>query len=185
MVNKVFKIISIVLICVLGVWIIYISIPFTALFVHSVTDGFNYDPTQEPKPRVTRGEFQLELTYAVNGEIKTVSDIYVCEYEGYIESIDFLEWNGYMKSTKEVGFLIYKNKNAKIFCMLGYPSYYMGELQEKPYPVIIEEKGAGSGVITEEELLKNYGIEIKSWKTDPPIKNSFEKKHKETQGDGF
>ena len=172
--NNIFKIISIILICIFGLCIIYISIPFTALFVHSVIDGLKCNPSHEPKPQVSYGEFPLELTYSIDDEIIKISDIYICEYNGYIQSIDFLEWDGYMKSTKEIGFLIYDKGNTKIFCLIGHPSYYMGEHQEEPHPVIVEEKGSGSGTITEEELLKNYGIELKNWKTASPIKNSFE-----------
>ena len=184
--NNILKIFSIILICVFGLCIIYISIPFTALFIHSVIDGLKCNPSHEPKPQVSYGEFPLELTYTIDEDTIKISDIYICEYSGYIESIDFLEWDGYMKSTKEIGFLIYDKGNTKIFCLLGYPSYYMGELQEEPHPVIVEEKGAGSGTITEEELLKNYGIELKTWKTASPIKNSFEefKEKTKTQGDG-
>lgn len=156
--------------------------------MHGFIDSLQYDPSKEPKPQVSYGEFPLELTYTIDDETIKISDIYICEYNGYIESIDFLKWDGYMKSTQEIGFLIYNKGNTKIFCLLGHPSYYMGELLEEPHPVIIEEKGSGSGSITEEELLKNYGIKLKSWKTAPPIKNSFEefktRGGSQTQGDG-
>lgn len=183
--NRIFKIISIILICIFGLCIIYISIPFTALFVHGVIDGINHDPTQEPKPQITHGEFPLELTYTIDDKTIKISDIYICDYRGYIESIDYIKWDGYMKSTKEVGFLIYDKGNTQIFCLLGHPNYYMGEIEYEPYPVIIKEKGGLSGTITEEALLKNYGIELKNWKTAPPIKNSFEEFEKgEKTGDG-
>ncbi len=172
--GRIFKTISIILICVLVIGIIYISIPFTALFTHSIIEGLKHDPSLDPKPQVTHGEFPVELTYTIDGKTTKISDVYICEYAGYIESIDFLEWDGYMKSTKQIGFLLYNKGNIKIFCFIGHPGYYMGELKEEPYPVIVEEKGIGSGTITEEELLKNYGIELKNWKTASPIKNSFE-----------
>ncbi len=168
------KIILIILICILALCITYISIPFTALLVHGVIDGLKYDPSLEPKPQVTNGEFPLELTYTINNQTIIISDVYICEYVSYKESMDSILWDGYMKSTKEVGFLLYDKGSTKIFCLLGDPSYYMGEHQDEPYPIIVEEKGPGSGIITEEELLKNYGIELKSWKTASPIKNSFE-----------
>lgn len=181
--NNIFKIISIILICIFVLCIIYICIPFTALFVHSIIDGLKCNSSHEPKPQVSYGEFPLELTYTIDDETIKISDIYICEYIRYIESIDLREWDGYMKSTKEMGFLLYDERNIKIFCLLGHPGYYMGELQEQPYPVIVEEKGAGSGIITEEELLENYGIELKTWKTASPIKNSFEEFTGKT-GDG-
>lgn len=181
--NNIFKIVSFIFFCFFSIFVIYISIPFTALFVHGVIERLKYDSAQEPKPQVTYGEFSWELTYTVNDKTINIKDVYVCEYSGYDESINLRRWNGYIKSSKEVGFLIFYDKGTKVFCKLGDPSYYMGEHQEEPHPVIVEEKGSGSGTITEEELLKNYGIELKTWKTASPIKNSFEEFTGKT-GDG-
>jgi len=172
--SNIFKIVLIVFACVFVIFVIYISIPFTALFVHGVIEGLKYDSAQEPKPQVTYGEFSLELTYTVNDKTINIKDVYVCEYSGYDESINLRRWNGYIKSSQEVGFLIFCDKSTKVFCKLGDPSYYMGDSQQEPHPIIIEDKGMVSGVITEDELLKNYEIKIISWNVMPPIENSFE-----------
>ncbi len=174
MTNNILKIVSIVLSCLVALFIVYMSIPFTSLLVNGVIDGLKYDPSHEPKPEVLYGEFPLELTYTIDDETIIISDVYICEYTGHIEGRDFLEWDGYMESTKEIGFLLYDNRDVKVLCMLGHPGYYMGEFQEELCPVIVEEKGAVSKTITEEDLLKDYGIELKSWKTASPIQNSFE-----------
>ena len=169
--RNVFKIVLIGFVCV---FVIYISIPFTALIVHGVIEGLKYDPSQEPKPQVTYGEFDWELTYTVDDKTINIKDVYVCKYSGYSETINLRRWDGYIKSSHEVGFLIFHNKHTKVFCMLGNPSYYMGDSQQEPHPIIIEENWMGSGTITEEELLKNYKIKIISWNVMPPIENSFE-----------
>lgn len=172
--SNIFKIVSIIFLCVFSIFVIYISIPFTALFVHGVIEGLKYDSAQEPKPQVTYGEFSWELTYTVNDKTINIKDVYVCEYSGYDESINLRRWNGHIKSSKEVGFLIFNDKDTKVFCKLGDPSYYMGDSQQKPHPIIIEDKDKISRVITENELLKNYGIKIISWNVMSPIENSFE-----------
>lgn len=172
--RNIFKIGLIGFVCVFVIFIIYISAPFTALFVHSVIEGLKYDTSQEPKPQVMYGEFDWELTYTVDDKTINIKDVYVCEYLGYNETINLRRWDGYIKSSHEVGFLIFHNKHVKVFCKLGDPSYYMGDSQQEPYPFIIEDKGAESGLITEEELLKKYKIKIISWNVMPPIENSFE-----------
>ena len=187
MAKRIFKIVSIVLISIAAICLIYIAIPFTGLFVHGIIEGLKYDPSQAPKPEITYGEFQLELTYTINDKTIKVSDIYVCEYVGYNESMNSPNWSGVMKSTKEDGFVLYDKDRTKIYCMLGYPEYYMGEIQEKPTPVIwIEKKGvvfgAASGIISEKQLLEKYSIEIKEWKTAPPIENSFKEFEKAENG---
>lgn len=169
-----FKVVSIILISVFGIFVIYISLPFTTLFVHSVIEGLNHDSSQEPKPQITYGEFSVELTYTVDNQTIETVDIYVCEYAGYTEAINLRRWDGYMKSTKKVGFVLYDEKDTKIFCKIGDPSYYMGDSKEAPYPIIIKDTGALSGMITQEELFEDYGIKLVEWKTSPPIKNSFE-----------
>ena len=35
-----------------------------------------------PRPEIEKGEFPFSVTYEFAGEIKTVSGVYVCEYNG-------------------------------------------------------------------------------------------------------
>ena len=75
--RNIFKIVLIGFVCV---FVIYISIPFTALIVHGVIEGLKYDPSQEPKPQVTYGEFDWELTYTVDDKtinIKLILSIFL------------------------------------------------------------------------------------------------------------
>ena len=41
-----------------------------------------------PRPEIKTGEFNFSVTYEYNGEIKTVSGVYVCEYDGIDWAID-------------------------------------------------------------------------------------------------
>ena len=155
---------------------LYFAFPHTLLLGYNLIEGLKYDPSQEPKPEITYGEFPLELTYKVDDELITVTDVLVCEYYSYDETLDLIHWNEVMKSTNEMGFVLYDKGGVKITCRLGRAEYYMGEEgQEEPQPIISKEiKWIGSSSLTEKELKETYGIELISWKTAPPIENFFD-----------
>ena len=51
-----------------------------------------------PRPDVKEGEFDVSVTYEVNGEIKTLDLVYICEYDGVgwtIEGTSYRAWNGH------------------------------------------------------------------------------------------
>ena len=53
-----------------------------------------------PRPEIKEGEFSFTVTYEYNGEIKTVSGVYVCEFSGISWALDggyHRAWNGYIK----------------------------------------------------------------------------------------
>ena len=57
--------------------ILYVVIMFIAAF-----GGFNF-LLNVPEPEIKYGEFPCALTYEVDGEIKTIEDIIVCEFDGF------------------------------------------------------------------------------------------------------
>ncbi len=126
-----------------------------------------------PPPEITYGEFPVELVYEIDGEIVTVSDIYVCEYEGYRHRRH--EWKAYMKRTGELGFVLHKDLFTKIYCRIGYADYYMGENVEAPgmEAVVIYKDFSGSGVLFPAELYEKHKIKLISWTMPEPIENSF------------
>ena len=53
-----------------------------------------------PRPEIEKGEFPFSVTYEFAGEIKTVSGVYVCEYNGTRVSLDggaHRDWKSYFK----------------------------------------------------------------------------------------
>ncbi len=44
--------------------------------------GLYFSPAP-PKPEITYGEFDFKLVYEINGEIRTVEDTIVCEFDGF------------------------------------------------------------------------------------------------------
>lgn len=65
--------------------------------------GFALLP-KPPKPTICYGEFPFTLTYELNGEVKTIEDIAVCEFDGYYELTGAgqdRKWKTYLKSEKD------------------------------------------------------------------------------------
>ena len=51
-----------------------------------------------PRPDVKEGEFDVSVTYEVNGEVKTLDLVYICEYGGIgwtLEGTSYRAWNGH------------------------------------------------------------------------------------------
>lgn len=82
-------IVALMLICVIGVLII--ASPWIILGV-----GLWLSPAP-PKPEITYGEFDFKLVYEIDGEIPTIEDTIICEFDGF--NID--EANGKTRRWKE------------------------------------------------------------------------------------
>ena len=57
-----------------------------------------------PRPEITYGEFPFTLTYELDGEIKTIEDTIICEFDGFEaigESGKYRKWKTYLKSGNE------------------------------------------------------------------------------------
>lgn len=40
-------------------------------------------PPNPPKPKIKYGEFKFKMTYSVDGKLKEVSDVIICEFKGF------------------------------------------------------------------------------------------------------
>ena len=69
------KITMIIVICVI-IFILLVVLFFIAAF-----GGFNF-LLSVPEPQIKYGEFPCKLTYEINGEIKTIEDTIICEFDG-------------------------------------------------------------------------------------------------------
>lgn len=139
-----------------------------------------------PTPEITYGEFPFEIVYEIDGEIITINDIYVCQYDGIGANEGYgkhREWKGYIKSTGEKDLILLEDGNLKLACSLGGPKYYMSdpsiptqEFTPKIFYIISPNEfgGTSSGVMDIEPILEQYKIKLISWKLSEPIPNSFE-----------
>ena len=65
-----------------------------------LTVGFTSCGITVPRPKIKSGEFNFSVTYEYNGETKTVSGVYVCEYANLHWTLDGgfrRSWTGYIK----------------------------------------------------------------------------------------
>lgn len=160
--------------------VLYIALGWTVVLGGSWL--FLPNPSQ---PEITHGEFPFEIVLEIDGVTKTISDAYVCEYDGIGAGSNgkYIKWKGYIKSTGEEDIILVYEDNQQICCSVGSPEYYMNDPDhvqyEKNYPKVFYKKphemgGVSYGLISESELLAKYKIKIINWNFSNPIENSFE-----------
>ena len=172
---------KIFLICGIILCVFLLFTPAMLLSIYGTTKGNSYSP-----PKVTYGEFPFKLVYKLNGEEYTVEDTVICEY--IKTEYDWNKgkrriWKRYLASNpKEEDILITKGFNRAVYFFIGDAEYYMGDSDlyygEFPFvPHVYISKYisvfSATGSLSQEEILKHYGIEIVSWEFSDPIENSF------------
>ena len=155
----------------------YFSWPWIMIFA-----GIWLSP-DPPEPQVQYGEFPFEIVYQLDGELYTVSDVLVCEYDGI--GVDegvgkHIQWKGYLKSNGNEEIVLLRKDSVRIVCSIGSPEYYMGdgdysEQGIQPDLLLIEdyESLTTVHVLTDAEGEK-YKIKLISWQLSKPITNTFE-----------
>ena len=173
-------VLSPILLIILGIFIWFIGSMGYGLL------GYIFIPNP-PKPEITYGEFPFEIVYEIDGEIFTIQDVYVCEYDGVSLDSDgsgkHRNWNGYIKSTGESKPVLLKDENITLACYIRSPGYYMNDPYEtddvlvSPYIFYIispnDYGGTSTGVMDIDSFLDKYKLKLVSWKLSTPIKNSF------------
>jgi hypothetical protein len=140
-----------------------------------------------PKPMIESGEFDFSVTYEYDGERKTVSGVYVCEYTDLSWTIDggySRTWSGYIEGneiedhvridTTEDGSEIFLvlNLNADYFMddynfdLYGFPEPY---IMVKYYT----EDGTMGIIYDVDDIKEMCGASIISYEYDEPVENSF------------
>ena len=135
-----------------------------------------------PAPQITKGEFPFEITYEIDGEIITVSDVYICEFDGFDwnEGVGkYRKWKGYIKSSGAEELILLEDGDLKFAVSIGSPEYYMGDpscpySENTPSVYYIKPNELGGTSLGIESLLEQYKIKLISWAFSEPIENSFE-----------
>jgi len=167
---------------------------FYLMAVWYIFGGYAYF-SKELEPRIKHGEFSIRLTYELDGKIKVIDDVLVCEFDGYEvfgEAGKYRKWRSYLKSGNEE--IVLKNLRGKgikdelgntvieLFFSYGDAGYYMGDSQgySPPatydfveYKYITEEGIEGKSAFNTNEALKKYGIRLISFEASSPVKNTF------------
>ena len=170
---KIIKRISIIIVAV----ILAISI---ILMLPVIFFNIAYLFTPVARPEITYGEFPFTLVYEIEGEVITINDVYVCNFDGFTTSTagKFREWKGYLKSNGDEDLFITEDDKLEIYINIGAPAYFMGD--EHPYKVpmephiyYLEKDPEDIIVMSKEELCEQFNIKILEWDFPIPITNTF------------
>ena len=139
-----------------------------------------------PRPDVKTGEFNFSVTYEYGGEIKTISGVYVCEYNGTDWALDggsYRDWVGYIGdgTTKECIKLATAEDGGIVELNLYFdPGHFMGDSYEEgdepfaPMITVRVEDEEGLSFENDADLIAEvYGARIISYEYDEPIENTF------------
>ena len=135
-----------------------------------------------PRPEIKEGRFNISVTYEYNGEIKTVTGVYVCEYEGVtwynVNRDPFVNWKESFEGDIKYGGILpicNTDDGGEIFIsLLLYPEYFMGDPDYADYtPIIRAELWYPDEQIDDAERIAEYGVELISYEYDEPIENTF------------
>lgn len=144
-------------------------------------------------PKITRGEFPFTITYEYKGEITTISDTLICEYDGAVKSLFSATdrfWNYSTKQNENILYFLLENDNESLYLDIGMDAaYYMGDPLYKETIQYLEEAFNGEiefnapcGYYCNAELeidtfdveeLEKQGFKLLSYEYPEPIKNSF------------
>ena len=140
-----------------------------------------------PRPEIKKVEADFSITYEFNGEVETVSGVYVCEYDGLNWTLDggyHRDWIGYVKdgALEEMIELARTDDGREFYLVLGlYPDYFVGEstdgLWDDPAPYLmirVCDEDGGVSFIDEADLIEEaFGAKIIEYDYPDPIENSF------------
>ena len=138
-----------------------------------------------PRPEVKEGEFDVAITYEVNGEVKTLDLVYVCEYDRVawtLEGTCYRAWKGNFVGYDDGDVIpVLETEGGKVaLCILIYPEYFMGEPDyiDDFFPVVLTNyiyyEDGNEMIIDDQELIaEEYGVKVIGCEYSEPIENSF------------
>ena len=135
-----------------------------------------------PRPEVKEGRFNITVNYEHNGEKKTVSGVYVCEYDGVIgynvNEAPFVSWKENFEGDIQDGGIIpicNTDDGGKIvISLLMYPEYFMGDPEGADRtPIIRVELWYPDEQIDDVERIAELGVRLINYEYDDPIENTF------------
>ena len=139
-----------------------------------------------PSPAVEEGEFDVSVTYEVNGDAKTLDLVYTCKYEGTawsLEGASYRDWRGHFKGYGDgdvIEVASTEDGGKIVLCFLIYAEYFMGEPEyiQDFYPVVLTnyiyyEDNVEMIEDDQELIATEYNVKILGIEYDEPIQNTF------------
>ena len=155
------------------------------LFVLMLANIFASCGSSVPRPKIESGEFNFSVTYELNGVQKTISGIYICEYDGASWALDggySRDWIGYIKDDKtdELIDIGTTADGEEITLDLGLnPYYFMDDFVEGVDEIatpnlVVTCYGEGISFESDADVIEEkYGAKIVAYEYDDPIENTF------------
>ena len=142
-----------------------------------------------PRPKVKEGSFNFSITYEVNGEVNTLSAVYMCEFDGVSWSLDggygrdWKAWTeGNFKGDDYSAIIGTTEDGGEIILFFGiYPEYFMNDStgdrgipEPSVYIAYPENEHGEIGLVNDPaEVESLYGAKIISSEYADPIENEF------------
>ena len=153
-----------------------------------------------PDPSVKEGSFDFSVTYEVDGDVATVSSVYVCEFEESGWGLDgwYINWNEYIEDSELAtrlestrGYLLLKTiDDGEIYLDLNLSArYFMLDPRFEDHantdePIVIRPRllieyseakydEIGESYSEDAAVLEGYGVKIISYEYDAPIENTY------------
>ena len=145
---------------------------------------------QVPRPEIKKGEFNVNITYEQDGEVKTLSGVYVCKYRGIEWTIAgnfYRKWKGTFKGEikDEIVDICTTDDGGVVTLTFGfYPEYFMGDpefAEHAPnvglsliyYGIREKNHTTYDAIYDDPEYIASYGVKLIDVEYDEPIENSF------------
>ena len=156
---------------------IILAVAILVIAVYSVVSSIAFKPT------VVEGEFPFSITYELNGETITVSDVYKARYvrnDGYADTKGRV-YEGEIGNLGEENtvYTLKKDENGRVELWTHfYADYLMGDTEydyfdDKAFEPAIYYYNADEEWFYDEETLAAQGVKLISFEYPTPIKNSF------------
>ena len=180
------------MVLIIGTICIVIEYAIRAISIAGIVNVFVFG-SSVPKPEITYGEFPISVVFEIAGEIRTVEDIVVCEFDGFEvrgEAGKYRKWKTYLKSGNKRLILLHDEDKDLIFeISMGYglADYYMGDytrnskeayetsrITDKYLGYVQWKDGVQTGTtISYDEAWEKYGLKILEVQYASPIQNTF------------
>ena len=149
-------------------------------------------PPNPPLPAIKYGEFPFKLEYELNGEIKTVEDVIICEFSGFFVSggadgEKHRQWKSYLASGNtriiltvvdgvEIFFSPIMNNEATAAVYMGDNEKHSEINQTFPnawFTSDFENERVNPYIIFAEDMWNKYNLKLLKWEQSAPIENYF------------
>ena len=190
------------LLTVMAIFILFSAYIYVGTYVLPIAPHWVTQlPPNPPKPKIKYGEFKFKMIYSVDGKTKEISDVIVCEFNGFeVRSIGGSKkrvWSENIKNNNSYELFRFRDDerndnektysaicienigNYKIVLRLAEAEWFLGEpdyvgVPDMPQIQVYDTKTEYYlEPLQRDKLLKEHNFAVVDWFCDNPIKNTF------------